>query len=86
MTPAVRWFFANEPFDTLWQIDSATTLLAPDIHALVARWSALGGAQADWDALRKHVSGGAERQSGQTLLDVPGQGAMLCLWATLPDG
>jgi len=78
--------FANEPFDSLWQIDSATTLLAPDIHALVARWSALGGAQADWDALRKHVSGGAERQSGQTLLDVPGQGAMLCLWATLPDG
>lgn len=78
--------FANEPFDALWQIDSATTLLAPDIHALVARWSALGGAQADWDALRKHVSGGAERQSGQTLLDVPGNGAMLCLWATLPDG
>ena len=77
--------FANQTFDRLWDIDSGATLRAPDIHTLVTRWARLGGAAQHWAALTAHVSGGAERQSGQTLLDVPGHGAMLCIWATLPD-
>lgn len=78
--------FANRAFDQMWSVDTATTLLAPDIHAMIQRWSQCGGTGADWKSLRMHVLAHDTRQTGQVWLQNAPKTSVTCHWTTLPDG
>ncbi|MEX0968830.1 MAG: PAS-domain containing protein [Paracoccaceae bacterium] len=78
--------FANQSFDTLWQMETTTTLAGPAIHTLIAQWQRYGGAAQDWQRLAAQISGSDDRQGGQMVLHHPEHGALLCLWHTMPEG
>ena len=78
--------FANNAFDDMWQIDSMTTLEAPNIAQMARRWSETSLPTPIWDRLRSFVTSDQSRTSWQAEVTTKSGQHLQGHFSPLPNG
>ncbi len=78
--------FANNAFDTLWSVDTMSTLEAPDIAQMTRRWTEACLPTPVWDRLRSYVTSDQSRTSWQVEVTTRSKLFLQAQFSPLPNG